>query len=121
MIRLYETASGKELNQLVGDNQRADAVAFSPDGKLLITGGWDSMIRLWEPRTGKKIREMKEHEELFALAFTPDGSGVRGSRWDYSLLGPSPRQGTFPIQIPLLLRHCSCFLSQRQADGIGWE
>jgi WD40 repeat protein len=47
---------------------------FSPDGKTLATGTWDGLISLWDPVTGRKIREFKCPNGLRALAFSPDGT-----------------------------------------------
>jgi WD40 repeat protein len=32
------------------------AVAFSPDGHLVVTGGADHLARLWDATTGKQLR-----------------------------------------------------------------
>ena len=66
------------------------AVAFSPDGKLLATGGpEDTSIHLWCGRTGKAIRKLDGDPcSIWSLAFSPDGrtlasGGSRSLRlWD---------------------------------------
>jgi WD40 repeat protein len=57
--------------------------AFSPDGKLLATGGEvkprkpsdeGHLVRLWDAATGKEIRTFKGHRGVIqSVAFSPDG------------------------------------------------
>jgi WD40 repeat protein len=50
------------------------AVAYSPDGKVLASGGGDTLIRFWDPQTGKELRRLSGHTHLpTALAFLADG------------------------------------------------
>ena len=51
------------------------AVAFSPDGRMLATGGNDPLVHLWDVRTGKLIRELEQNvgNAVWALEFSPDG------------------------------------------------
>src|SRR5262245_28787340 len=55
--------------------------AFSPDGKVLATGGSNG-IHLWDAATGKPLREIHarygDYSEPF---FTPDGRRLIGCRW----------------------------------------
>ncbi len=49
-------------------------MAFSPDGNDLATCGYDRLVKLWDPRTGKEMRTLKDHSDaVYGLAFSPDG------------------------------------------------
>jgi WD40 repeat protein len=65
-------------------------LAYSPDGKIILTGSWDHTARLWDIATGAQLRELKGHTDgIFSVAFSPNGktvltgSGDRTARlWD---------------------------------------
>jgi WD40 repeat protein len=73
-VRLWEIATGKELQVLKDPTGAMARIAFSPDGKLLATASSDFTIRLWEVATGKILSVLKGHSDVVdALAFSPDG------------------------------------------------
>jgi LPXTG-site transpeptidase (sortase) family protein len=61
-----------------------DAVAFSPDGTILASGGRDNTIRFWNAETGELLRSSEGHSDwISSVAFSPDGTIlVSGSRDD---------------------------------------
>lgn len=65
------------------------AVSFSPDGKRIVTGGGDCMIRIWNAETGQLDRLLAEHTaEVDTVVFSSDGkfmataSGLSGGGTD---------------------------------------
>src|SRR5437763_206020 len=42
--------------------ERILALAFSPDGKALASGGVGATIRLWDAATGKELRRLHGHQ-----------------------------------------------------------
>jgi WD40 repeat protein len=50
------------------------AVLFTPDGKELITGSGDGLIRVWDARAGKEFRRLSAHQGgVLSLSLTRDG------------------------------------------------
>jgi WD40 repeat protein len=49
-----------------------EGLAFSPDGKLLISAGTDRTMVLWDLTTMKELARLKGHEEnVYGVAFNP--------------------------------------------------
>ncbi|MGF1494130.1 MAG: NB-ARC domain-containing protein [Microcoleaceae cyanobacterium] len=66
--------SDPEVCLLEGNEGWVWAVAFSPNGKVLASGGEDNLIRLWNPETAECFQCLQGHKSwIRSLAFTPDG------------------------------------------------
>src|SRR5262249_45835640 len=59
-----------------------ESVAFSPDGKTVVSGSIDRTVRLWDVATGQSLRTLQGHTDAVeSVAFSPDGKTVvSGSR-----------------------------------------
>jgi len=58
-------------------------VLFSPDGRWVVTGGEDGMIRAWDPSSGKLGFELPGHTSCVNnLAFAPDGRTLASGSCD---------------------------------------
>src|SRR5262245_18781721 len=52
-VRLWLTATGKEIRKLRGHQGMVVSLSYSPDGKTVASAGADQTTRLWEAATGK--------------------------------------------------------------------
>ena len=80
-IRLYDFASGEILGLLTGHQEPVLALAFSKDGKSLISGGMDDQAIIWDVATRVPLLRLEGHSgDVNAVKFSPDGlRAVTGS------------------------------------------
>ncbi len=75
IIQIYDASTYKEKIHLTGHTDAILALAFSPNGKLLVSGGSDKTVRLWETETGKLRRTREEHTApVNTVAFSLNGN-----------------------------------------------
>ena len=71
---------------LEGHTAHIYAVAFSPDGKTLVTSGFDENMRLWDVQTRECQLILRMHKSwVRAVAFSPDGKSLASGGNDHTI------------------------------------
>jgi WD40 repeat protein/tRNA A-37 threonylcarbamoyl transferase component Bud32 len=73
-LRLLDLETGQELRRFVGQDGQVTSIAFSPDGRLAISGGYAERLILWNVADGSEIRRFAGHAgACTVVTFGPDG------------------------------------------------
>ena len=88
-VRLWDVATSQLKATLEGHTDRVYSVVFSPDGKILATGGGgvDHTVRLWDVATGQLKAKWEEDRYAayaninYTVAFSPDGATLAFGHW----------------------------------------
>jgi WD40 repeat protein/serine/threonine protein kinase len=65
------------LRAILSHQAGINCVAFSPDGKAILSGSYDRTLRLWDPKTGRQRGRSIEHRgSVMAAAFGPGGNTI---------------------------------------------
>ena len=78
-MRLWDADTGQPIGKpLTGHTDSVDSVAFSPDGRRMVSGGGDGTVRLWDADTGQPIGQpLTGHAGgVYSVVFSPDGRRI---------------------------------------------
>ncbi len=65
------------IQTLEGHSDCVVSVAFSPDGKYIISGSDDKTIKIWDAKSGKCLRTLEGHSDwVISVAFSLDGKYI---------------------------------------------
>ncbi len=87
-IRLWEVPSGKELHRLARHEDKIQSLAFSKDGRYLVSGGQGKKVRTWDTQFGYPLAVYSHwgHTSwIECVAFSPDYQTVASGSQDHTL------------------------------------
>jgi WD40 repeat protein len=90
-VEVYSPGMAGMAEFLDGQAGQVQAMAFTPDRSLLVTGAGDGAVRLWQGSSGAAIGVLGRHDlDVRAVACSPDGryalsvNGNEAKLWDLS-------------------------------------
>ncbi|KAK5312504.1 hypothetical protein LTR93_011303 [Exophiala xenobiotica] len=85
-VFIWDAATGQEEKTLAGHSNSVTAVAFSPDGRHIVSASWDETIKIWDATTGQVDKTLVGHSgSVTAVAFSPDGRHIVSASWDETI------------------------------------
>lgn len=85
--KLFDIRSNNEL--LTYKREKSDpcsSVSFSKSGRFFFAGYGDNTICAWDTLKGKKVQEIKGHQQKVSyVSVAPDGSAILSASWDKTI------------------------------------
>lgn len=85
-IHIWSVQTGALLDRLSGHEGPISTLAFTPDGRYLISGSWDRTIRVWSVFDRSQTSEaLQLTSDLLCVAIRPDSAQIAASTLDGSI------------------------------------
>jgi WD40 repeat protein len=66
-----------------GHAHYVNGIAFSPDGRLLISGSHDKTINLWDVQSSQRVKSLEGHEDVvLRVVVNSTGTLIASISWD---------------------------------------
>lgn len=74
IINMWDANTGLLIHSFEGHTNNVDKLLISPDGKYLVSSGWDGRVRIWDTRAKECIQILAHRNYINSLSLSPDGS-----------------------------------------------
>ncbi|WP_160168165.1 WD40 repeat domain-containing serine/threonine-protein kinase [Rhodopirellula sallentina] len=85
-VILWDVESRTPRTMLRGHAGTVQAIAFSPNDRIVATGGLDWQVKLWETASGTDIASASHQGPVTAIAFSPDAQELATASRDGSVM-----------------------------------
>ncbi len=95
--------SGKPglIRQVVRESGNIYGVAFSPDGRKIVSGGSNNFAKIWDAKSAKLLHQLNGHTSyIWSIAYGPRNRFVYTASWDGSVRKWDARSGKFLVRYP---------------------
>ena len=82
-ITIWDSQTRQKLSELRETGERLACIEFSPEGKRIVTGGSNRLVKIWSVETGSLVRTLRGHEDtVIGVSFSPDGKLIASGSSD---------------------------------------
>jgi len=87
-VKVWDALQGQQTLTLKGHRRAVAGVAFSQDGKRLVSGSHDFSVRVWDVVKGQEVVSLRGHQgPVRNVAISPDGKRVVSGSEDRTVMG----------------------------------
>jgi WD40 repeat protein/serine/threonine protein kinase len=76
-VKLWDAETGKPLRNIGHHESAVHGLAFSPDGRRVVTGCRDGTVKVWDMQTGNELLNLNgSAANIRGVAYSPDGKWI---------------------------------------------
>ena len=80
--QIMDLKTGRELREFAGHRGLVWKSVLTPDGKVLVSGGTEGAVKLWDIETGRELRSLIGRSHVWSVAVSLDGGTIAAGSKD---------------------------------------